>query len=402
MASWPASFWQRLRRCRAECRRASSRVPQVDWQYIIIDEAQRMKDRQSKLARDLDKFTGGHPALGAALGSARRCRVGCINGCCLLGLRLAARGGTSCHATPSPGGPLSRHSRMLGLHAAPNPRARPSRHVYTLSTCPRCFAPPRRRAAARRLLLSGTPLQNDLQELWSLLNLLLPEVFDDKKMFAEWFGEAIAATQVGHAARAPCKPCKDTEFACRGRCRRRSSTPARPHRREPSAALICCTRRPWGRPPCDALFSVHARCVGSWRGRGAVPSVQTHGCAMPCRAFAGGPVCESGPGAPACSPAKPASCGGTARPAAARQRRRRRRLAGHGASRGGHPSAAPDPGALHAAPTGAQSAPGCAGQHRRPAGQHRRPAGLLARMWLSALRPPAGKGRPQQLHQGGP
>jgi SWI/SNF-related matrix-associated actin-dependent regulator of chromatin subfamily A protein 2/4 len=49
----------------------------------------------------------------------------------------------------------------------------------------------------RRLLLSGTPLQNDLQELWSLLNLLLPEIFDDKKMFAEWFGEAIASTQVG-------------------------------------------------------------------------------------------------------------------------------------------------------------------------------------------------------------
>jgi SWI/SNF-related matrix-associated actin-dependent regulator of chromatin subfamily A protein 2/4 len=46
-------------------------------------------------------------------------------------------------------------------------------------------------------LLSGTPLQNDLQELWSLLNLLLPEVFDDKKMFAEWFGEAIASTQGG-------------------------------------------------------------------------------------------------------------------------------------------------------------------------------------------------------------
>lgn len=61
----------------------------------------------------------------------------------------------------------------------------------------RALLPPRRcPAAARRLLLSGTPLQNDLQELWSLLNLLLPEVFDDKKMFAEWFGEAIASTQV--------------------------------------------------------------------------------------------------------------------------------------------------------------------------------------------------------------
>ena len=53
----------------------------------MIDEAQRMKDRQSKLAKDLDRFT-----------------------------------------------------------------------------------------SARRLLLTGTPLQNELSELWSLLNLLLPEV----------------------------------------------------------------------------------------------------------------------------------------------------------------------------------------------------------------------------------
>ena len=60
---------------------------QIDWQYIVIDEAQRMKDRQSKLAKDLDRFH-----------------------------------------------------------------------------------------AQRRLLLTGTPLQNDLSELWSLLNLLLPEV----------------------------------------------------------------------------------------------------------------------------------------------------------------------------------------------------------------------------------
>ena len=29
--------------------------------------------------------------------------------------------------------------------------------------------------AERRLLLTGTPLQNDLRELWSLLNLLQPE-----------------------------------------------------------------------------------------------------------------------------------------------------------------------------------------------------------------------------------
>jgi SWI/SNF-related matrix-associated actin-dependent regulator of chromatin subfamily A protein 2/4 len=79
--------------------RDRAKLSKVDWQYIIIDEAQRMKDRESKLAKDLDKFR-----------------------------------------------------------------------------------------SARRLLLSGTPLQNELEELWSLLNLLLPDVFDDAKVFSDWFG----------------------------------------------------------------------------------------------------------------------------------------------------------------------------------------------------------------------
>ncbi|XP_027348817.1 ATP-dependent helicase BRM isoform X2 [Abrus precatorius] len=77
-----------------------SKLSKIDWKYIIIDEAQRMKDRDSVLARDLDKYR--------------------------------------CH---------------------------------------------------RRLLLTGTPLQNDLKELWSLLNLLLPEVFDNKKAFNDWFSK---------------------------------------------------------------------------------------------------------------------------------------------------------------------------------------------------------------------
>eukprot|EP00891_Asterochloris_glomerata_P009938 jgi/Astpho2/9938/e_gw1.00152.85.1_t len=82
--------------------RDRTKLSKLEWKYLIIDEAQRMKDRKSKLSTDLDKFT-----------------------------------------------------------------------------------------AARRLLLTGTPLQNELQELWSLLNLLLPEVFDDKGQFGEWFGETI-------------------------------------------------------------------------------------------------------------------------------------------------------------------------------------------------------------------
>lgn len=90
--------------------RDRAKLSKIDWQYIIIDEAQRMKDRQSKLAKDLDRFT-----------------------------------------------------------------------------------------AARRLLLSGTPLQNDLIELWSLLNLLLPDVFDDKKLFGEWFGNDVGGAGAGGA-----------------------------------------------------------------------------------------------------------------------------------------------------------------------------------------------------------
>ncbi|XP_076956925.1 ATP-dependent helicase BRM-like [Bidens hawaiensis] len=77
-----------------------TKLSRVDWKYIVIDEAQRMKDRESVLARDLDKY---------------RCQ--------------------------------------------------------------------------RRLLLTGTPLQNDLKELWSLLNLLLPEVFDNRKVFHDWFSQ---------------------------------------------------------------------------------------------------------------------------------------------------------------------------------------------------------------------
>ena len=38
-----------------------------------------------------------------------------------------------------------------------------------------------------RMLLTGTPLQNNLHELWALLNFLLPEIFSDSSDFDEWF-----------------------------------------------------------------------------------------------------------------------------------------------------------------------------------------------------------------------
>ncbi|KAG8391850.1 hypothetical protein BUALT_Bualt01G0229900 [Buddleja alternifolia] len=88
-----------------------SKLSKIDWKYIVIDEAQRMKDRESVLARDLDRY---------------RCQ--------------------------------------------------------------------------RRLLLTGTPLQNDLKELWSLLNLLLPEVFDNRKAFHDWFSQPFQKEGPAHNA----------------------------------------------------------------------------------------------------------------------------------------------------------------------------------------------------------
>lgn len=40
---------------------------------------------------------------------------------------------------------------------------------------------------SNRLLLTGTPLQNNLHELWALLNFLLPDVFSSSDDFDEWF-----------------------------------------------------------------------------------------------------------------------------------------------------------------------------------------------------------------------
>eukprot|EP01027_Heterolobosea_sp_BB2_P010576 GEZU01015508.1.p1 GENE.GEZU01015508.1~~GEZU01015508.1.p1 ORF type:complete len:701 (-),score=230.26 GEZU01015508.1:65-2080(-) len=61
-----------------------------------------------------------------------------------------------------------------------------------LSQCVRLFS------SQFRLLLTGTPLQNNLHELWALLNFLLPEVFDNAEDFDKWFNlkEGHAETEI--------------------------------------------------------------------------------------------------------------------------------------------------------------------------------------------------------------
>jgi ATP-dependent helicase STH1/SNF2 len=46
----------------------------------------------------------------------------------------------------------------------------------------------------RRIVLTGTPLQNNLTELWSLLNFVLPKVFNSSDSFEQWFTSPLEAS----------------------------------------------------------------------------------------------------------------------------------------------------------------------------------------------------------------
>lgn len=47
-----------------------------------------------------------------------------------------------------------------------------------------------------RLLLTGTPIQNNMQELWALLHFIMPSLFDSHDEFSDWFSKDIES----HAA----------------------------------------------------------------------------------------------------------------------------------------------------------------------------------------------------------
>ncbi|KAF0291837.1 Helicase domino [Amphibalanus amphitrite] len=50
----------------------------------------------------------------------------------------------------------------------------------------------------RRLLLTGTPLQNNLMELWSLMHFLMPHVFASHREFKEWFSNPVSGMIEGN------------------------------------------------------------------------------------------------------------------------------------------------------------------------------------------------------------
>ncbi|THD22460.1 Helicase domino [Fasciola hepatica] len=51
----------------------------------------------------------------------------------------------------------------------------------------------------RRLLLTGTPLQNSLMELWSLMHFLMPNIFQSHRDFQEWFASPLTGMIEGNS-----------------------------------------------------------------------------------------------------------------------------------------------------------------------------------------------------------
>jgi DNA helicase INO80 len=51
-----------------------------------------------------------------------------------------------------------------------------------------------------RLLLTGTPIQNNMAELWALLHFIMPTLFDSHEQFNEWFSKGYLPTlQIIHS-----------------------------------------------------------------------------------------------------------------------------------------------------------------------------------------------------------
>ncbi|KAH8829862.1 SNF2-family ATP dependent chromatin remodeling factor snf21 [Flagelloscypha sp. PMI_526] len=57
----------------------------------------------------------------------------------------------------------------------------------------------KRYKASGRIILTGTPLQNNISELWSLMNFVLPDIFNDLDSFQEWFDIPTLEATLGEA-----------------------------------------------------------------------------------------------------------------------------------------------------------------------------------------------------------
>ena len=136
----------------------------------MIDEAHRVKNVKSSLSqvgrRRVARFSSPPPAFQSASCAIKKRASGA-------GLALSALGVVPC--------PL--RATAPGRHRRRSIAGRSSTQVV------------RQIPVQFRLLITGTPLQNNLTELWALLNFLLPDVFRDSDAFDDWCALALSPSR---------------------------------------------------------------------------------------------------------------------------------------------------------------------------------------------------------------
>ena len=137
-------------------------LKQIKWSYMVVDEGHRLKNKDSKLFTVLTKEYESRRKLiltgtGTAIALARpACRVACT----LLNGRIR--------------GSVEARSVCTAVVLAFKHRA-----CLVTGLC----------------MSAGTPLQNNIGELWNLLNFLLPTVFDTDADFKTWFSKPFAHSE---------------------------------------------------------------------------------------------------------------------------------------------------------------------------------------------------------------
>lgn len=125
------------------------RLSGLRWEYIVVDEGHRLKNADCKLNRELRRYQAAHRLLLTGVSVPSYCHASCTEAAAMRDEVSSTCGGNN-----------GRSLHMIQLHVA----------------------------------CAGTPLQNNLEELWSLLNVLMPSVFDSAEDFSTWFGQSSIAS----------------------------------------------------------------------------------------------------------------------------------------------------------------------------------------------------------------
>ena len=189
----------------------SKLLQRYKWKYVVVDEGHRLKNFNCKLLRELRQIPVDNKLLLTGVTGSLLSSAFIISVTAWTHVRHFA----SLHKV------LERHERVSPLVVlAPHTyhcvacfsyliqcSVKVCAHFVVVSYCTKLFCSPNSGSTKHISNASlmrcsdnaGTPLQNNLSELWSLLNFLLPDIFADLANFESWFDFSGVGEESGNA-----------------------------------------------------------------------------------------------------------------------------------------------------------------------------------------------------------